>query len=425
MNAPVVLVLILSVLPTSQQVKPDLKATVAALVEDLDSDQFATRKAAGRKLLQLGPAAIEFLDAPKSASVQVEQELRYIREQLRNQQAVSSLEPSTVTLSETLTVDQIADRITKQTGNKVSVAKLGSDLRGQRIEVRYQKQPFWHVIDDLSRQLKTTIELSDGAVRFVAGEPLRPDRISKSPAGMKAYRLRVGEVTSKVLLGGADQRLVRIPLYFGTEPRLRGIFLRAASNTIKVTASGNRSLPPYSANQSLEVPVSGRGEEVTWKHDVLAPIDPKTRSIDINGSVEVLMAAGYEPFRFRDLDRAKGTRRSRTGVDLRIDDTQIDKDRGDLKITLTVEWTRSIGAFDSYRTWQFHNEAWLKTADGKRIDFSGPLTTDGQANGGVRLTYHFKSVTADLSKCEFIYEAPTALRTVKVPFEFNSIGVGE
>ena len=137
MNAPVVLVLILSVLPTSQQVKPDLKATVAALVEDLDSDQFATRKAAGRKLLQLGPAAIEFLDAPKSASVQVEQELRYIREQLRNQQAVSSLEPSTVTLSETLTVDQIADRITKQTGNKVSVAKLGSDLRGQRIEVRY------------------------------------------------------------------------------------------------------------------------------------------------------------------------------------------------------------------------------------------------------------------------------------------------
>lgn len=186
-----------------------------------------------------------------------------------------------------------------------------------------------------------------------------------------------------------------------------------------VASETGREFPPFSPDQRLELPFGGRGESVAWNHDVVLPPDQSVEALTISGSIQVLMAVGYERFEFPQLANAKRTRQRRTGVFLFLDDVELDEEQGDVTITLTVNWLRSIGAFDSYRTWQFHNEAWLQTPDGSRVNFSGPLRTDGQAGGAVRLTYRFTGVTAPLKECRFVYEAPTALQTVTVPFRFE------
>lgn len=416
MPARVVFFLVVSILPLQESEQPDLKRRVDALVQQLDSDLFADRKAAREEILRIGPDAIPFLVDGKNDSVQIQLELKSIREKLRNQRAVGSLVASRVNLTGRLTLDQIVDRITEQTGNAVSVARLPSAVRGRRIHVDFKETEFWKAIGNLSARLGLRGRASEGAVRLTVGE--QPDT---SLSG--SYRVLLGEVTRKNLVGDSENQLLRLPLTFGAEPRLRGLFAKALGSGIAVTTEARRQLVPYSVDQKLELAIGGRGEDVSWTHDVLLPAGAKVDTINIRGKIEVLMAGGYEAFEFRNLNIARRARKSRTGVDIVINNVELDEARGDLELTMTVHWKRSIGAFDSYRTWQFHNEAFLRTPAGERIDFAGPLRTDGQAGGGVRLTYHFKGVAENLHDCTFIYEAPTALETVSVPFTFNNIQV--
>jgi hypothetical protein len=417
MPLPLALVVVLSVLPGNQQTKPDLPARVQALVENLDADKFAVRKSAREALMEVGPRALPFLTVPPNASVQLRLELEQVQERLRNQRAVRSLEASNVTLEGTFTVDQLAAGLTKQSGNVVSVAQLDSATRGQTVNVSFRNAAFWETIFSLRKQLSCGVTVSEAKVQFVAER--ETDR--QSITGSNLIRLKA--MQRKPLIGKSNASLLRIPVSFATEPRLRALFLTASGSATTVKTANGLELKAFSPDRSLELPVGGRGEEVSWKHDIVLPTNADAKTLSISGEIEVLMAAGYETFRFERLATAKRRRQSRTGVDLMINDVEIDADRGDLSLTMTVNWKRSIGAFDSYRTWQFHNEAWLRTADGKRIDFSGPLTTDGQAGGGVRLTYQFKGVASDLNKCTFIYEAPTALESVKVPFRFDDVPI--
>ncbi|MFK7819683.1 MAG: hypothetical protein AB8G99_13270 [Planctomycetaceae bacterium] len=418
MTWPIALVAILSVLPSNQQPQPaDLRTEIRSLVQQLDANRFAVRKAARESLMEIGPRALPFLIEPDNASVQLRLELEQVRERLRNQRSVRSLDPSRVTLDGTLTVDQVAAQLTKLTGNPVSVARLSSNVRGQSIAVRFRKTLFWDAISQLSEQLSCGISMADGKVHF---EPQSEGK-QRSIAGSNLVRLR--QLERKQMIGRSDVSLLRIPLSFTTEPRLRGLFLTAAGTRTTVKSGSGLVLTGFSPDRTLELPIGGRGEEVSWKHDVIVPANQSHKTLKIDGDFEVLMAAGYETFEFENLATAKRRRQSRTGVDLMINDVELDNERGNLSLTMTVNWKRSIGAFDSYRTWQFHNEAWLRSPNGKRFDFSGPLRTDGQAGGGVRLTYQFKGVPANLNECVFIYEAPTALKSVRVPFRFDAVPV--
>lgn len=415
MSASVAFVLVLSVLPSQQgSQSDDVAVSVARLVQQLEADEFAIRRAAREALLKFGPKILPLLATPTNATANLKGELDSVRRALRDQRAVGTLKPKLVTLNGKLTVDQIVDRVRKQSGNSLSVAQLSPQTRGRELDVSYSKTPFWQVVNDLSERLKVGFKVRDGGVQFESQTPLARSSLHE------LFLTTLAKPQSKPLQGRTDNLLLRLPLTCAPEPRVRALFAKAIESAVIVKSGSGNVLDNYSQGQSLELPFAGRGERVAWTHDVVLPKGVAADQLDIQGELSVLMATAYEKFEFKDLRPQLHPRIRRTGVDLRLEDVDENESRGEVSITITVGWNRSVSVFDSYRTWQFHNEAWLKTSEGKRLNFKAPLSIDRHVGGAVLLTYRFVGLEEPVRFCSFVYEAPSSLQTVRVPFRFSA-----
>ena len=414
MPATLAFVLVLSILPSPwQSESDDVKAKVARLIPQLDADKYAARSAARETLIKLGPDILPLLVAPDDASDNLQGELESIRRTLQNERATGSLKPKLVTLSGTLTVDQVIDRVRKQSGNRLSVAKLTPEQRGRKLDLSYVKTPFWKVVTDLSERLKADIVTKDGSVQLI------PNSTNAASSVHESFLVTLDPRQSKPLVGDSSRSLLRLPLSLAPEPRTRALFANVLGSGLTVRTRDGTVLQNYSPAATLELPFAGRGEHVRWMHDVLVPKGTEANELDVKGELSVLMAAGYEQFEFKDLRPQRRPRIRRMGVDLSLEDVDTNESRGEVSITITVGWKRAVAVFDSYRTWQFHNEAWLKTSEGKRLEFKAPLTIDAHVGGAVQLTYRFVGLDEPVRFCSFIYEAPSTLETVRVPFRFR------
>ncbi len=420
MLAAIVVVLIMQIVPTAPQRDDEvLRAEVARLVRQLDADEFATRQAARRALLRLGPDAIDDLPDPKSVtSPEVRAALEQLLSELRSRQVLETLKPTVVTLTDTLTVDQIADRLFRQTGNRLSVAGLSSGMRGTRLTLAYHQETFWHVVLDVAEKLGVGVRASSGVVRLEESLPAPAAHTAHGP-----FVLLAAAAKRRPLVGEPDMDLLRVPLSFTAEPRLRCLFVNVADSDITIRHQAAEVLTPFSPDRRLELPVGDRGELVRWTHDVTLPHGVEVDRVQVQGEVKSLVAAGYDRFIFPAPGSGQKQRQSRRGVALVLGEVQQSADSDRVRVQLTVDWLGAANAFDSYRTWVFHNAAWLEGPDGQRIAFFGPVRTDAQVGGAVRLTYEFRNVSVPLSQCRFIYEAPTKLETVTVPFDLTNIPV--
>src|SRR5262249_22720000 len=89
-------------------------------------------------------------------------------------------------------------------------------------------------------------------------------------------------------------------------------------------------------------------------------------------------------------------------------------------VKITVSYETGGPAFESHRTWVYHNAAWLEDGE-RRVPFSD-FDTLLQGDGSVQLEYHF----SDLPRrdgLKFVYEAPTLLLDVPFDLEFSDVQV--
>ncbi len=92
-------------------------------------------------------------------------------------------------------------------------------------------------------------------------------------------------------------------------------------------------------------------------------------------------------------------------------------------VQIAVSYETGGPAFESHRTWIYHNRVYLETKTGKRIERSKSFTTKLQADGGVAVGYTFENLTNDPAAYRFVYVAPTLILNVPVEFEFKNISV--
>ena len=90
------------------------------------------------------------------------------------------------------------------------------------------------------------------------------------------------------------------------------------------------------------------------------------------------------------------------------------------RLRVTVSYDTGGPAFESHRTWVYHNAAWIE-ADKERLpltDFDALLQTDGS----VQLEYRFSGLPRN-KKLRFVYEAPTLLLDVPFDLAFEKVAV--
>ena len=143
--------------------------------------------------------------------------------------------------------------------------------------------------------------------------------------------------------------------------------------------------------------------------DFEVPPGTEPAGVEFRGSLGIEMAAGPQAIVFGDL-RAAGREKRRAGsvtVTLRSAEFPPAGARpGTVRIEIGMAYDHGGPAFESYRTWMYHNEAVLETAGGRRIAPQPLISTRQQGDGSVAVEYNFANIAGMPRDYRFVYVRP-------------------
>jgi hypothetical protein len=147
----------------------------------------------------------------------------------------------------------------------------------------------------------------------------------------------------------------------------------------------------------------------------------------IRGRLDCEVAGATERVVFDQASQTRGTIRRRGGVSVRLRNVAfnpVDADSLGAEIGVAVSYDNGGRAFESHRTWIFHNTVYLETKAGVRTVFSD-FETAQQADGAVAVDYRWRKIAAPASQYQFVYEAPTLIISVPLEVDLANIPVGQ
>lgn len=415
-----------------------LRSTIEELLRELEAPKLADRRRAERTLLDLGPDALPLLPAPElTPNVSVREAVRCVRVQLERRAAKESALASRITLSGETTVAELLAQFTKQTRNRVELSDKARDAAKMSLSVDFDDRPFWECLDEVCERLKLRAEF-DAQRSSLKLIPLKPD----DPAELAVqrtgpFRLAIHSAEIRPVVGATDRRLLRVAGRIALEPRLRPLFLHFATSEMKGSVVEGKSLAPFSPAARYEHPVSDAGREVPVQFDYLLPnsTDPDEKAaptkINLSGRIALQLAAGTERIVFDKTSQTTGASRRRGGVTVRLREVKFeplvdaaDKPADPLRAEIGVAVSYDAGgpAFESHRTWMFHNAVYLETEAGRRIDFT-EYDTNQQADGAVAVGYRWDKLAAPATQYKFVYEAPTLILDLPLEVKLDGIRV--
>ena len=397
----------------------DRRRRVQELIKQLDADLRTVRVRAVRELLRLGPEILPDLPPPELLpNAAVRQAVRRVRLKLERQKAIASVRSSRVTLrNRTRSLAALFHAITAETHNRIVPARLPAETTRQQFTVDYDRQPFWKVIDDLARRSKLRVRGEGGVVKL--GPRIKASKSADIAVAYSGpFRIAVQGAETRPLLGDATHRKLRLRLALLAEPRLRPLFLKFTAGDIVPSASGTL-IEPLVRDAKYERPLGEGGKSIPVLLDFKVPLAARLSQIGLTGRMAMTTAAGEETIRFRQAASARDVARRRGGVTVTLREMTFGKKvKGErsAQVQVAVSYDTGGPAFESHRTWMFHNRVYLLTKTGRRIDRSPGLTTSLQADGAVAVDYRFDHLTSDPGDYDFVYMAPTLI--IDVPIEF-------
>lgn len=402
-----------------------LRASVETLVQQLDARTLADRTQAERGLLDLGPEVLKYFPAPElTPSVAVREALKRIRVQLERRAARESAQASLVRFTGSSTVAGLLSVLEAQTRNRVELNEQAQAKSRQTLRVESENRPFWECLDEVCDQLKLRYDFDDqrGALRLRPRLPADPPELVVQRSG--PFRLAIDSAEIRPILGNSSDRLIRISGHVRLEPRLRPLFLHFAAADVAAVAS-RRRLEPWNKAATYELPVNDAGRKVPVQFDYILPAGDDPRSVSLLGRLSVQLAAATERIVFDQTAQSPGTARRRGGVTARLRGVSFEPasdGKLNAEIKVAVNYDAGGPAFESHRTWMFHNAVYFENDAGTRFDFKDYDTTL-QANGAVGVNYRWDQLPGPATQYHFVYEAPTLILDLPMDVRLDSVPV--
>lgn len=406
--------------------RPISRGRIDELIRDLDAHTLGERTRAERQILDLGPVVLKNLPAPELVeSTPVRESVRRIRKQLEQQLAKESSRPSHVSLKGVFSLRQILFEIHQQTGNDVSLAKEDSVLPEKEFSVDWDVVTFWDSLVELCKRGGLVWKFVEGASTLQLSATLRSDVKSLSVQRTGPFLVVVDSVEIRSIVGEQRQRLLRVNGRLAIEPRLRALFLSMAAGDLKARDDQDRPLTQWNPDAKYELPVQEGAHEVAVVWDFRLPIANRLKEFALRGRIRCQIAAAVERIVFDQTSQTRGTIRRRGGVSVRLREVAFNAagDQGlNAEIGVAVSYDNGGPAFESHRTWIFHNAVYLETKSGVRASFTEFETTQ-QLDGVVAVDYHWRSIKPPASQYVFVYEAPTLIIDVPVEVSIDKIPI--
>jgi len=417
---------------------PQTAREITRLIGQLDADSRAERGKARDALLAMGPSILPLLpDDQQVPSAAARQALAEIRARLQHESAIDSLRPSRVTLKGTFALNDVLAQISAQTGNGFDTSGLDAELLSRPMDVHFESRTFWSACD----QLGTMARFGFGAVRKGRLQLVRVPRnsVAHPLAIAEDSAFRVAVLSAKIRPSAISQTLfaLRIGWSLQAEPRLRPLFASIAGRDLSVDAGepgtppGDASgaarpsliLRPISPAAKLELSMEEGQEPLELDSDFECPATPKRLNIALGGSFAVEMAAAPERFVFDDLVAPNPPAKRIGGVSVRLRHVEPPAGGNETatRVDLSVVYDQQGPAFESYRTWMYHNDVWLETKNGRRIMPERLVATQAEADGARTVEYNFAGVTGTLADYRLVYLVPTLITQAPVRFQLKNI----
>ena len=389
----------------AESAQTDLKSKVSQLIEQLNAETRKQRALAQKELLRLGLGVLPLLPPPElTPNAEVRDAVGRIRGALERRQALDSVRPSRITFEETVAVDEFLRAVSQQTGNRLDFASLPVETQRLRLTTAYKQQPFWGVIDDLGDRANLTYDRQSVSDRLKLISSQDADQTAEiAVAYSDPFRIAI---TSARLRGAANLdsvKIARLNFQLTAEPRLRPLFLKYRGSDFSAASATGHRFGPFSPNARLEIPLGEGGRQLTLHSDFKVPTTLKPQTIDFRGRMTMTTAAGTERIIFTRLRQVS---------------FQGSPDEGwQARIRVAVSYDTGGRAFESHRTWVFHNQVYLLAKDGHRVERDSAFHTALERDGAVSVEYKFRNLGGDLDNYRFVYVAPTLI--IDVPIEFN------
>ncbi len=397
---------------------------VNELESRLQSESLSERDEAEKKLIELGPVALDFLSPTRGdMTADVRARIKKIRKELESQLAKSISLTSKVSIQGRKELNDVLAQIEAQTGNLLQARLLVQEP--VLVDCDWRDENFWKVVNDLLERLNLSIDKYGGdgqQLILIPRQVSSHEGLDQSSDHFRPVRFCEGVIALEV-----DRVDISIVL---ANPKLSG-------TTIQVTARWEPKLKPV----ELEIPYDSlvvidendTPLELSKAGSIAFPLQPEFKSSDLAINLPLLPAgtqrikslAGVcrlrvtgrrERFEFNEVDELeRGFWQEYADSIVTFDGIRTLEDLFQIRVLLQYSGDRE--GLESYHSWALENPGYLLAPDGRRIDPIG-LETYAQEDGMIGVGYLFVEIP---EQARFVYESPSCVFTVESKFRFENI----
>lgn len=397
--------------------------TVNELETKLLSESLSDRDEAEKKLIALGPVALEFLPPTRAdMTADVRARLKKIRKELESQLAKSIGVTSKVSIQGKKELSDLLAQIEAQTGNHLQVMLPKLDIY---VECDWQDESFWNVVNDLLERLDLFIDKYNGDGKQLILTPRPPkqhqnldqvfDRFRPVRSFEGAIALEVERVDTSVNLANPELSGTAIEVTARWEPRLTPVELEIPYDSLVVIDDSDTPLE-ISKEGSIAFPL--QPEFTSTEFVINLPLIPSgaLRIKSLEGVCRMRVTGRRERFEFDKVDEMeRGFWQEYADSVVTFDGIRTLEDLFQVRVLL--QYSGDKEGLESYHSWALDNPGYLLAPDGRRIDpFS--LETYAQDGGTIGIGYIFAEIP---KQARFIYETPSCVFTVESKFRFENI----
>jgi hypothetical protein len=405
-----------------------LAGQVETLVRRLDALTLTERDAAERELLELGARVLPLLPAiDDRVSAEAAKRVTRLRSELLRAQAAAAAEPSLVTLKgRDLPLEKVLESIREQTGNEVvdHRAAFGQAADAVRLDVDFDKRPFWPALDSLLDQAGLTVYGFTGQRGvFLVSQPQGAGTRAARASYAGMFRMEPVRFEAQRDLRNDQAGSLRFFMELSWEPRLQPFTILERLSDVSATGAGGRSIAVANPQAVTETLIR-RGFSST---EIEVPFELPRRDTatiaSLRGKLVALVPGPLEEFRFEQLPleaagaRPKPVEQRKAGTLVTLQGVRQNNDIWAAAVRVRFEAPET--ALESHRGWMLENEAFFEDAQGKRID-AGGLEQTLQAKDEIGINYLF-DLPEGPQKLTFVYRTPLVVLELPVEYEFRDL----
>ena len=409
------------------QANPDVdsptQGQVDQLVKLLAHGQLNRRSQAHQTLMSMGPAVLDLLPA-ESTQLPAEaiSRLKTIRQDLYKQVAKQSTAATAISISGDFKLQEVLDQLAQQSG-----VEFRTDADTNRlIDVAFDQQPFWEVVDSVLDFVKLDIAPfgAEHSSQFILVDR-NTNGISRSELARyeSVFRIAPVRVTKSRTFANPTVDATQLFLHVSWEPRIQPVLMQLALKDVKAVDSTGRDISPENKDAVRTINLEGESRFAELSLPLL-PTSQEAKSIrSITGHFDTMLPARSESFRFSVVSASNDELPlvySKAGVDVILQALKTVDSR--LVCDLKVHYKNAGRAFESHRGWVFKNPCVLVNAKGDSIKPSSRETI-GQGQNFVSFRFEFDTAM-DLKRdlgYSIKYFTPTLLVERRVPFTLSGI----